>query len=113
MEKAAEDIVGMMKGLVPVRDGDLRDSIGWTWGAPPRGSIVVSTLKGAGFGGDLTITIYAGSADAYYARWQEFGTSKMKAQPYFFVSWRANRRSTRRKISTAVRKAAKKVAAGG
>lgn len=128
MAKAADQIVAMMKSLVPVlqvedarrRAGALRDSIGWSWGKAPTGSIVIATLKGAGLGGDLTITIYAGSRDksrgvddAYYARWVEFGTSKMKAQPYFYVSWRANRKDARRAVRKAVVSSAKKVAAGG
>lgn len=128
MEKGADQIVAMMKGLAPVlatpdqrrRAGALRDSIGWTWGQAPRGSMVIAALRGAGVGGDLTITIYAGTRDksrgeddAYYVRWVEFGTSKMSAQPFFYVSWRANRRSTKSRISRAVNKAAKKVAAGG
>lgn len=122
MAKSADQIVEQMKGLAPVlkepdprrRAGELRDSIGWTWGKAPKGSFAVATMKGAGIGGDLTITIYAGNKDSgWWARWVEFGTSKMSAQPYFYVSWRANRRSTRSRISRAVNKAAKKVAAGG
>lgn len=119
MAKAADDIVRMMRSLVPVDSAALQNSIGWTWGAAPKGSLVVATLKGAGVGGDLTITIYAGSRDktrgaddAYYVRWVEFGTSKMAAQPFFFVSWRAGRRGARRRVSNAVRKGAKLVAAG-
>lgn len=126
MAKAAEETVSMMKSLVPVlkepderrRAGALRDSIGWTWGQAPKGSMVIATLKGAGAGGDLTITIFAGSRDkskgvddAYYARWIEFGTQKMRAQPFFYVSWRANRRGARRKVRKAVRDAARQVAA--
>lgn len=128
MAEAATEVVAMMKSLVPVlqsndkrrRAGALRDSIGWTWGKAPKGSLVVATLKGAGFAGDLTITIYAGSRDkargiddAYYVRWVEFGTAKVSAQPFFYVSWRANRRKAKRKVSTAVRKSALKVAKGG
>ena len=112
MEAAADEIVAMMKGLVPDATGALRDSIGWTWGQAPKGSMVISTLKGAGVGGDLTLTIFAGNAEAYYARWVEFGTQKMRAQPYFYVSWRTNRRNARRKVRAAVRKSAKQAAAG-
>ncbi|TWB20044.1 HK97 gp10 family phage protein [Rhizobium sp. ERR 1071] len=117
MAKAADEIVGMMKRLAPVlavpvkdrRSGALRDSIGWTWGSAPKGSAVVATV--ASKSGDMAITIYAGNAEAYYARWVEFGTQKMRAQPYFYVSWRANKRRTVRRLGKAVRDAAKKVAA--
>ena len=36
MEAKANEIVAMMKNLVPVDDGTLRDSIGWTWGKAPK-----------------------------------------------------------------------------
>ncbi len=122
MEKVAADIVAMMKSLVAVDDGTLRDSIGWTWGKAPKGSMVVSTVKGD----DLTLTIYAGNTEAYYARWVEFGTAQhvnggkfkgtanpgTSAQPYFFVSFRANKKGAKRNIRKAARDAARKVAAG-
>lgn len=118
MEAAAKDIVEMMQSLVPYDTGALYDSIGWTWGAAPAGSLIVAQVKGK-LGSELTITIYAGSrdksrgdADAYYARWVEFGTQKMAAQPYFFVSWRASRKKARSGIAKAVRKGARDVAAG-
>lgn len=125
MAAAADDIVAMMKRLAPVlkkpddrrRAGALRDSIDWTWGQAPKGSMVIGAMKGAGVAGDLTITIFAGTRDkglgaddAFYARWIEFGTMKMPAQPFFYVSWRANRRSARRKVRKAVRDAARAVA---
>lgn len=126
MAEAADEMVTMMKSLVPAlkepdkrrRAGALRDSIGWTWGKAPTGSMVLAALKGAGMGGDLTITIYAGSRDkkrgiddAYYARWVEFGTVKMAKQPYFYVSYRANRKKAKSRIGKAVRSAARQVAA--
>lgn len=125
MEKIADNIVAMMKSLVAKDEGDLRDSIGWTWGKAPKGSMVISTVK-ASLGGDLTLTIYAGNAEAYYARWVEFGTAShpnkgkftgtthpgTSAQPFFYVSWRANKKGAVRAVRKASRDAAKKVAAG-
>ncbi|WP_342366118.1 HK97 gp10 family phage protein [Rhizobium sp. CFBP 8752] len=61
MEEAADDIVAMMKSLVPKDSGTLRDSIGWTWGKAPKGSMVMATAKGS-LGADLTLTIYAGNS---------------------------------------------------
>lgn len=123
MERAAEEIVATMRRLAPVlkepdarrRAGALRDSIGWTWGKAPKGSMVVAALKGAGVGGDLTITIYAGGGedDAFYARFVEFGTKRMQAQPFFYVSWRAHRRgrnNVRTRMNRAVRESARQVA---
>jgi HK97 gp10 family phage protein len=117
MAQAADEIVGFMKRLAPVlmeeapdrRRGALRDSIGWTWGKPPKGAGIVAKVKSS-LGGDLTITIYAGNAEAFYARWQEFGTVDMPASPFFYVSWRANKKSAVRQVRKAVRDAARSMA---
>lgn len=117
MEKTANEIVTMMKSLAPVlkepdprrRAGALRDSIGWTWGKAPKYSTVVAAVKSS-IGGDLTLTIYAGNSEARYAHLLEFGTYKMPAQPYFYVSWRAGRKGARRRVRKAVRAAARQVA---
>lgn len=125
MEKVADTIVSMMKSLVPKDDGTLMDSIGWTWGKAPKGSMVIAAVK-SGLAGDLTLTIYAGSAKAYYARWVEFGTGAhinggmfkgtknpgTNARPFFYVSWRANKKSAVRAVRKATRASARKVAAG-
>jgi HK97 gp10 family phage protein len=82
IEEGAAEMVAAMKNLVPVRHGDLRDSIGWCWGLPPKGAhalFFVSarslTILGGGTRptGDF-ITIFAGDEKAFYARWVEFGT---------------------------------------
>ncbi|WP_275790555.1 HK97 gp10 family phage protein [Pararhizobium gei] len=126
MERAAAEIVAMMKSLVRVDDGDLKDSIGWTWGKAPRGSMVIATVR-ASLGGDMTLTIYAGNSDAYYARWVEFGTKPhinqglfpgtkhpgTEAKPFFYVSYRANRKGAKAQIRQAVRQSARQVASGG
>ncbi|MBA3576186.1 MAG: HK97 gp10 family phage protein [Sphingomonas sp.] len=114
IEKSAEEIVDLMRRLAPVDRGDLRDSIGWTWGAPPKGSSVLATSKRtvAGNAG-LVATIYAGGGDAFHARWVEFGTTKMAAQPFFYTSWRFGKKRARSRITRATNKAAKRVAAGG
>ncbi|MDQ0456042.1 HK97 gp10 family phage protein [Rhizobium paknamense] len=124
MEAAANGVVTMMKNLVPTDDGTLRDSIGWTWGKVPKGAGIVAAVK-ASTGSDMTITIYAGSSEAYYARWVEYGTAPHKnggrfagsqnpgttARPFFYVSWRASKKSAKRRVRKAVRTAARKVAA--
>lgn len=130
MQDGAREIVAMMKSLVSVDSGDLRNSIDWTWGAAPKGSLTIATVRGRGMsstGSENTITIYAGDAEAFYARFVEFGTAAhtaggmfagatipaIGASPFFFVSYRANRKRVKRKITQAVNKAAKQVAAGG
>lgn len=125
MEEGANEIVAMMKSLVAVDSGDLRDSIGWTWGDRPKYSQVLATVKSKD--GKLVLTIFVGNTKVRYAHLVEFGTAAhinggkfagtehpgTAAQPFFFVSWRALRRRTKSRISRAITKSAKEVAAGG
>lgn len=123
MEAGADEIVNLAKSLVPVDDGKLRDSIGWTYGRAPKGAMTLGKVQSVG--GDLTITIYAGNSEAFYARWVEFGTAPhvngglyagsqnpgIAAQPFFYVSFRALRRRVKSRITRSINKAAKEVAA--
>jgi HK97 gp10 family phage protein len=125
MEQGADDIVNLAKSLVAVDTGALKESIGWTWGRAPKGAMTLGKIESTG--GDLTITIYAGNSEAFWARWVEFGTAAhtaggmsagatipaIPASPYFFVSYRANRKRVKSRITRAINKAAKEVAAGG
>ena len=130
MADGADEIVAMMKGLVAVDSGDLKESIAWTWGDAPKGALTIATVRGRGVrntGGENTITIYAGNAEAFYGRFVEFGTAAhtaggmfagatipaIPASPFFFVSYRANRKRVKSKITRAVNRAAKEVAGGG
>ena len=116
MEKSADEIVASMKGFVPVDDGDLRDSIGWTWGEPPQGAVIVSKSS-ATPGSGLRITIFAGNQDAFYARFVEFGTAPhvagrdgvahpgAGAHPFFFPGYRLNKKRAKSRITRTMRKA--------
>ena len=68
------EIVAEMKRLAPVESGKLRDSINWTWGDVPAGSFTIADIRSGKNAGEqyatLRIKIYAGSREAYYARWQ-------------------------------------------
>ena len=108
MEEGAQEIVDAMKMAAPVDSGDLRDSIGWTWGEVPAGSFVVDEIRSGKNKGDqyatLRIKIYAGNREAFYARFQEFGTRSQPAQSFFFSTWKAKRAEFRRRIRERVRK---------
>lgn len=112
LEAAADEIVEMAKSLAPVDDGDLRKSIGWTYGKVPKGAISLGKVAERKITGDLTITIFAGNSEAFYARWVEFGTQKMAAQPFFYASYRANKKRARSRIRRSITKAARKAASG-
>jgi HK97 gp10 family phage protein len=109
LEQNANEIVADMKRFVPVRDeagGTLRDSINWTWGDAPEGSIAIGTVGGKEYS-TLRITIYAGGGDAFYAVFQEFGTRNMPANPFFYPVWRARKRRVKSRLTRNINKAIK------
>ncbi|MEI4470925.1 HK97-gp10 family putative phage morphogenesis protein [Frigidibacter sp. MR17.24] len=129
MEQNARDLVREMVKRVPKDTGDLADSIRWTWGTPPKGAMVFGSMKTAELA-DMTITIYAGNSatarrqarssgtrrrdmrrggdyDSNNAFYQEFGTSKMRANPFFRPAIQAKARTFRIRMNRAVQKAVK------
>ena len=107
LAQSAREITNLMEQLVPQDSGDLAGSIGWTFGKVPKGTLALGFVKS----GELTVAIYCGDSDAYYARWVEFGTQKMAAQPFFFPAYRALRKRASNRIKRSARRSAKKVAA--
>lgn len=117
MAAAADMIVTDMRSYAPVDQGDLRESIGWTWGDAPRGSFSTSAQIGSN-----RITIFAGNEKAFYARWVEFGTGPREnaglfagtthpgtaPQPFFFPAYRANRKKVKKMMRDAIRAAVRK-----
>ncbi len=88
MEKAADQVVAQMKARAPVYAGPpeirsdkrhkgqpvipgaLRDSIAWTWGDAPKGTVTLGAVQtGLQKEGTTKLTIYAGNKQAFYARW--------------------------------------------
>ena len=103
MEDLASDIVEEMWSRAPFRDGVLSGSIGWTWGDAPAGSMTIGKVGGKEYGA-MRITIYAGGGEAFYARFHEFGTQDMPANPFFFPVWRARKCRVKGRISRAMSK---------
>jgi HK97 gp10 family phage protein len=108
MEKVAADIVMQMKRIAPKDSGDLAKSIAWVWGRAPKGAMAVGTVTD---NDENVITIYAGGKaaglDAFYARFQEFGTVDMRANPFFYPTWRHKKRGVKAKLAAAVRRGLK------
>ncbi len=128
LEDIADEIVAQMFGMAPQLTGDLAASIRWTWGDAPSGGLVIGEVADRKHGG-MRITIFAGGEEATrrqqarasgnrardqsrggtfdqdVARLQEFGTSKMPANPFFFPVWRANKRRVKGRVSRAISKA--------
>lgn len=130
LEKQATELVAMMRRLAPKDTGALANSIDWTWGAAPAGAIAIGTVAGSK-DSVLRITVYAGGAvgtkrrqarssgdrnsdkhrsgyfDSDVARFQEFGTKDMPANPFFFPSYRAKRRTIRSAMTRAIKRGLK------
>ena len=110
MEQSAAEVVQLMRQWVPKDTGAGAASINWTWGDAPKGAMTLGTFKGKQRG-SLQITIYAGGetplGDAFYLRFQEFGTVKMPANAFFFPAWRAKRTKAKARLTRAIRKAIK------
>lgn len=128
LQAQAERIVAEMRAAAPKQTGALAASINWTWGAPPSGAMTIGTVQGDA-NSRLRITIYAGGSPKTKrqqrqasgtrksdqgrtgtfatdnARFQEFGTSKMAANPFFFPVWRTRRQSVRSRITRTVNQA--------
>lgn len=141
LRQSAAEMVGTAKSFAPVKSGALRDSVGYTFGDyKPENSNVRGVVGGGSrlADPDLTVTIHAGDAKAYYAAFVEFGTAGHKieaklapalhlyggdfvesvdhpgaaARPFFFPAWRMVKKKVKGRVSRATTKAAKKVAAG-
>ncbi len=122
---AAQDMVDMMKGLVPdgpgTGDRDLKGTIKYHFGAAEGGGSDAVTGRSAA----TRATITAGDAKNPEARWIEFGTQPhtnagtfagtenpgTPARPYFFPSYRALKKSAKAKVQRAITKAVKDIAA--
>lgn len=139
MEKGAEEIADLARSLAPKggATGALEESIGWTWGKAPRGALTLASATGKVEGGELTITVFAGDDEAFYARWVEFGTAAHStakgggnvlgkvafklgggrrhpgtpAQPFFFPAYRARKKRVSSRIRAATSKAGRQAAA--
>ena len=112
LEQNAEELVAEMKQNAPELSGTLRESIGWTWGDAPAGSMAIGTVRG----GDeaLQITIYAGNEKTIVknksggkfqlAKLQEFGTKNMAANPFFYPVYRLRKRRLKSRLTRKVNK---------
>lgn len=130
LARYCDQIVAQMRLIVPVDQGDLRDSIGWTFGDAPDGALTVGRVKERK--GAIFATIYAGGTEqtrreqrrdsgtrksdrgrpgtfeTNTAILQEFGTINMPANPFFFVVWRANRPRVKAGVTRSVRRTIKR-----
>lgn len=130
LAQSADEITEMQRRLSHSKR--TRDSIGWVFGEPPQtarlggktGRKKPSAAEIEDSRQDLRITIFAGDDEAFWARWDEFGTKPhpqggifkgtmhpgTAARPFFYPGYRANRKKVKSRVSRSITKAAKKVA---
>lgn len=124
LDISAKEITDLQRRLAPVDSGDLQRSIGYTFGYYKAANANVRGVAG-GTGGadpDLSVTIHAGDAKAWYAALIEFGSAGpwtiggrfagathpgFAPQPYFMPAWRALRKRAKSRVTRAMKKGIK------
>ncbi|RDE10346.1 HK97-gp10 family putative phage morphogenesis protein [Pelagibacterium lacus] len=104
--KSGEETAAAMKALVPVDDGDLRDSIVVT---PPGGTTPLHGTGGSRHVPEGAVAVTAGNNGVRYGHLVEFGTrnENYPAQPFFYPGLRMTRTRNQRRIRRALGKAIK------
>lgn len=112
LDVSADEMSSTARSFAPVDSGDLRRSIGYTFGEYKSANANVRGVNAGGGAGDrdLTVTIHAGDQNAFYAAFVEFGRVDAAAQPYFYPAYRLTKKRVRSRISRAVKSAAQKAA---
>ena len=107
--KSANEAADAMRALVPVDQGDLRDSIAVT--GPNETTPAYAEGGGKRTAGPNEALVTVGNTDVRYGHMLEFGTVKMEAQPFIRPGWRLMKpriqRRIKRVIGKAIRDAAK------
>lgn len=103
--KGAHDVVALQKQLVPVDEGDLRDSIIVT--EPGQTTPPHSQPGGSRTAGDNEVLVTAGNSDVRYPHHIEHGTVKLEASPFFFTGYRLLADKVKRATASAFARAAR------
>lgn len=106
---SAEETTDLMKRFAPKQSGRLAASIGYGYGEAPKGSLTTAgNARSAKAETGLSVTMFAGGGEAFYARFQEFGTTNMSANPFFFPGFRFGKKRAKARLGRAIRNGAKK-----
>lgn len=88
LDTSANELADMQRRLVPVDEGDLKDSIEVHPGEH-----------------ELQRIVKVGGPRAHHARWVEFGTAHTPAQPFFWPAYRALQKRIKARLTRAANKA--------
>lgn len=108
--KGAEEVAATMRALVPVDEGDLKESITVT--EPGQTTPAYAEGGGKRTAGSNQALIAAGNEKVRHGHLQEFGTVKQEAQPFMRPGYRLAMPKAQRRISRAIGQAVKKAAEG-
>jgi HK97 gp10 family phage protein len=101
--KSGAEISDMMRRVVPVDEGKLRNSIAVT--GPGRQTPPYSQPGGSMTVPENAVAITVGNSDVRYGHLVEFGTTKSAAQPFFWPSVRLLRKRATNRIKRGIAKA--------
>lgn len=108
--KGAEEVAATMRALVPVDEGDLKDSIVVT--EPGHTTPPYAEGGGKRTAGTNQALVTAGNENVRHGHLQEFGTANQEAQPFMRPGFRLAMPKAKRRISRAVGAAVRKAAKG-
>ncbi len=99
LEQNAKYLTAEMRRLVPVDQGELRQSI--TYEETPDRDLSVTITAGD----ETTVVTNSRGVRFQNALIQEYGTSKNPGNPFFFTSYRKLKRKMKGRITRSIRKA--------
>lgn len=108
--KGAEEVAATMRALVPVDEGDLKESITVTEPGKTTPAYAEGGDKRTAGSNQALVTV--GNKKVRHGHLQEFGTVKQEAQPFMRPGYRLALPKALRRIQRAVGKAVKKAAEG-
>lgn len=127
LERRAADLEETVRRFAPRGEtGALKASVGYTFGEYTPENSSVRGVQGGGTlkDKDLSVTVHAGDAKAFYAAFVEFGTAPhaqprnrligyhhpgSSPRPFFFPAYRLSKKKIKAGISRATKRAAAKV----
>jgi len=108
--KGAQELAGVARALVPVDEGDLKESITVT--EPGQTTPAYAEGGGKRTAGENQALVTAGNESVRHGHLQEFGTVNQEAQPFMRPAERLTKDRSKRRISRAIGQAIKKAAEG-
>ncbi|UWR59112.1 HK97-gp10 family putative phage morphogenesis protein [Phaeobacter inhibens] len=108
--KGGEEIAAASRALVPVDEGDLKESITVT--EPGQTTPAYAEGGGKRTAGPNQVLVTAGNEDVRHGHLQEFGTVKQEAQPFMRPGARLAKPRAQRRINRSIGQAIKNAAEG-